>query len=67
MHRCCWRQINLVVNGALFTFLTLPLFSHMMRTLGTSTVVLAALLAFIWIALFAASVAVQQYRTPNKK
>ena len=47
MHRCCWRQINLVVNGALFTFLTLPLFSHMMRTPRTSTVVLTALLAAV--------------------
>ena len=38
-------QIGLRKRGAFYVFEFLPLFSHMMRTLRTSTAVLAALLA----------------------
>ena len=50
--------------GAFYFLEFLPLFCHMMRTLRTSIVVLAALLAavpllsFVWFALFTASIAV---------
>ena len=41
------RQISLLAKGVFFSSQVLPLFPHMMRTLRTSTVVLAALLAAI--------------------
>ena len=56
-------QISLRKRGAFYVLEFLALFSHMMRTLRMSTAVvlvalLAAVIEFVWVALFAASVAV---------